>query len=140
VDLPVSREVCFAAVTDPVQYSRWLGVPVTIEDGHFSCTLEWGTQVRGRYEHVLAPSLIVMRWGFDDHRVPLPGDDLLAYLRIDQAGGGCRVEVHQLVDTAEQARFMEVAWAMVLGRLEQGVAGDADRPTRARQLRPKQHR
>jgi hypothetical protein len=29
--------------------------------------------------------------------------------------------VHQLVDTAAQARFMEGAWAMVLGRLKAGV-------------------
>jgi hypothetical protein len=29
--------------------------------------------------------------------------------------------VHQIVDTAAQAEFMEGAWALVLGRLKAGV-------------------
>ena len=42
-----------------------------IEDGHFRATMEWGTQVRGRYEHVVAPELIVMSWDFADEQVPV---------------------------------------------------------------------
>jgi uncharacterized protein YndB with AHSA1/START domain len=60
------------AFTDPVVYSRWLGVPVTIEDGRFACTLEWGTSIRGRYELVCPPELIVMRWDFEDGNLPRP--------------------------------------------------------------------
>ncbi len=132
----------FAAFTDPVLYSRWLGVPVTIDDGRFAAAMEWGTQVRGRYELACPPELIVMRWDFDDGSVPVPGGELTAYLRIRPAGPGSHVEVHQLAGTQAQARFMESAWAMVLGRLAAGVAaatGDpAGMPPRAprRKQRP----
>src|SRR5581483_4542441 len=111
----------FTAFTDPAIYSRWLGVPVTISDGRFACTLEWGTRVRGRYELVCPPELIVMRWDFDDGNVPVPGGEMTGYLRVRPREGGARVEVHQLVDTPAQADFMEAAWGMVLGRLAAGV-------------------
>jgi len=42
-------------------------------------------------------------------------------LQSNSFAGGAHVEVHQLVDDAEQAAFMEVAWRMVLGRLKEGV-------------------
>jgi DNA-binding transcriptional ArsR family regulator/uncharacterized protein YndB with AHSA1/START domain len=121
VDVDTDQGTTFGAFTDPEVYSRWLGVPVSIEDGRFSCTLEWGTQVRGRYEVVCPPELIVMRWDFEDHNVPVPGKEMTGYLRVRPRGSGARVEVHQLVDTATQADFMEVAWRMVLGRLKAGV-------------------
>src|SRR3954451_19049968 len=111
VDVPTGREVTFAAFTDPVVYTRWLGVPVTLEEGRFSATLEWGTEVRGRYELVVPPDLIVMRWDFDDDNVPVPGRPLTGYLRLyDAEQGTTRVEVHQLVDGPEQAEFMDAAW------------------------------
>ena len=111
----------FAAFTDAAVYSRWLGVPVRIEDGRFDCTLEWGTHVRGRYELVHPPELLVMRWNFEDGNIPLPGGEMTGYLRVTPSGKGSRVEVHQLVDTPAQASFMEAAWKLVLGRLKAGV-------------------
>jgi uncharacterized protein YndB with AHSA1/START domain len=30
----------FTAFTDAAVYSRWLGVPVTLENGRFACTME----------------------------------------------------------------------------------------------------
>jgi len=108
--------------------------------------MEWGTNVRGRYELVCPPELIVMRWDFEDDNIPVPGGEMTGYLRIQprgqephasrgpgvdqephvgqepQVGQGAHVEVHQLVDTPAQAAFMEGAWAMVLGRLKAGVA------------------
>jgi DNA-binding transcriptional ArsR family regulator len=126
VDVPTGREVTFGAFTDPVVYTRWLGAPVSLEDGRFSATLEWGTEVRGRYELVVPPDLIVMSWDFDDDNVPVPGRPLTGYLRLFDAEAGTRVEVHQLVDTAEQAEFMDAAWGMVLGRLKAGVAAATD--------------
>ncbi len=126
VDVETDQETTFKAFVDPVAYSRWLGVPVTIENGRFACTLEWGTSVRGRYELVCPPALVVMRWDFEDDNVPVPGGEMTGYLRVNPStstAGGARVEVHQLVDTPEQAAFMEVAWRMVLGRLKEGVAG-----------------
>jgi DNA-binding transcriptional ArsR family regulator/uncharacterized protein YndB with AHSA1/START domain len=134
-----SQAVTFTAFTDPAVYSRWLGVPVTICDGRFACTMEWGTAVRGRYELVCPPELIVMRWDFDDDNVPVPGGEMTGYLRIRPDGPGAQVEVHQIVETPAEAEFMAQAWAMVLGRLRAGVerASDADSPMPSRPARPK---
>jgi uncharacterized protein YndB with AHSA1/START domain len=126
VELATDRQQVFAAFTDPVLYTRWLGVPVSLEGGRFSATMEWGTEVRGTYELVVPPELIVMGWDFDDDNVPVPGRPLTGYLRLFDAAGGTRVEVHQLVGTPEQAEFMHAAWGMVLGRLTQGVAAAPD--------------
>lgn len=126
VDVPTDQETTFRAFTDAAVYSRWLGVPVTIEDGRFACTLEWGTHVRGRYEIVCPPELIVMCWDFEDDNVPLPGGQMTGYLRVQAAGSGSHVEVHQIVDTASQAEFMENAWMLVLGRLKAGVVSASD--------------
>jgi len=138
-DVDTSQAVTFAAFTDPVVYSRWLGVPVTISDGRFACAMEWGTNVRGRYELVCPPELIVMCWDFEDDNVPIPGGEMTGYLRIQPQGRGAHVEVHQLVDTPAQAAFMEGAWALVLGRLKAGVtrAFDPAQPMPARPARPK---
>jgi DNA-binding transcriptional ArsR family regulator/uncharacterized protein YndB with AHSA1/START domain len=130
----------FQAFVDADIYSRWLGVPVTIENGRFACTLEWGTSVRGRYELVCPPELVIMRWDFDDDNVPVPGGEIIGYLRVRPAnsGQGTHVEVHQLVDTPEQAEFMEVAWRMVLGRLRENVVAATGSETVAlRPSRPK---
>ena len=128
VDVVVAtdQETTFRAFTDATLYSRWLGAPVTIEDGRFAAELEWGTKVRGVYELVCPPTLIAMRWDFDDDNVPVPGGDHIGYLRFARDAGGCLVQVHQLVDTPQQAAFMEVAWSLVLGRLKLGVAAACD--------------
>ena len=134
-----SQAVTFAAFTDPAVYSRWLGVPVSISGGRFACTLEWGTNVRGRYELVCPPELIVMSWDFDDDNVPVPGGEMTGYLRIRPHAPGTHVEVHQIVETAAQADFMERAWALVLGRLKARVvrASDPSSPMPPRPARPK---
>jgi uncharacterized protein YndB with AHSA1/START domain len=101
--------------------------------------MEFGTRVRGRYDVVARPDLIAMRWDFEDDDVPVPGGELPAYARFDATDRGCRVEVQQLADTADQAPFMEAAWGMVLGRLKTGVvaATDPDAVTPRRAPRPK---
>jgi DNA-binding transcriptional ArsR family regulator/uncharacterized protein YndB with AHSA1/START domain len=139
-EVGTSQEVTFAAFTDAAVYSRWLGVPVTISDGRFACTMEWGTNVRGRYELVCPPELIVMSWDFEDDTIPVPGGEMTGYLRVRPRPGGARVEIHQLVDTPAQAAFMEGAWGMVLGRLKEGVARASDPavPMAPRPSRPKQ--
>ena len=124
-EVTTSQQATFTAFTDPAVYSRWLGVPVTITGGRFAATMEWGTRVRGRYELVCPPELIVMRWDFEDDNVPVPGGELTGYLRVRPRGDGARVEVHQLAGTRAQADFMEAAWTMVLGRLRAGVADAA---------------
>jgi DNA-binding transcriptional ArsR family regulator/uncharacterized protein YndB with AHSA1/START domain len=134
-DVDTSQAVTFAAFTDPAVYSRWLGVPVTLEDGRFACTMEWGTSVRGRYELVCPPELIVMRWDFEDDNIPVPGGEMTGYLWIKPRAEGAHVEVHQLVDTGAQAEFMQRAWAMVLGRLKAGAARASDL-AQAMALRP----
>lgn len=127
VDVVTDEATTFAAFTDPAIYSRWLGVPVSLEDGKFAATMEWGTEVRGRYTLVVPPSLIVMSWDFEDDNVPVPGREMTGYLWVRaRDSGGSQVEVHQLVDNGDQARFMEVAWASVLGRLRAGVVAASD--------------
>jgi uncharacterized protein YndB with AHSA1/START domain len=121
VELPTPPELTFAALTDGDLYSRWLQVPVSIDGDQFAATLEWGTEVRGRYEIVVPPQLIVMSWDFDDGNIPVPGRPLTGYLRVHPHGDGSRVVVHQVVSTSDRATFMEGAWAMVLGRLEANV-------------------
>jgi len=125
-EVETDQATTYAAFTDPVVYSRWMGVPVTIANGRFACTMEWGTEVRGHYVLVHPPELIVMEWDFEDDTVPVPGAERTGYLRVSPTEGGSRVEVHQLVDSPEQARFMELAWSLVLGRLRAGVVAASD--------------
>jgi DNA-binding transcriptional ArsR family regulator len=142
-DVDVDQPTAFTAFTDAGVYSRWLGVPVTIDDGRFACTMEFGTRVRGRYEVVCAPELIALRWDFADDNVPVPGGEMPGYIRFHPlAGGGTRIEVQQLVDTAAQAEFMEVAWTMVLGRCKAGIiaATTASAPVKTRRPRPKRRK
>jgi len=121
VEVQCPRDRVFAGFTDGELYSRWLGAPVRIVDGHFAATLEWGTQVRGRYELVAAPELIVMFWDFGE-QVPVPGVEHRGYARFTTTtSGGCRVQVDQLVNTPEQAAFMRRAWGFVLGRLATNI-------------------
>ena len=138
-EVSVDQQTAFTAFTDPAVYSRWLGVPVTISGGRFACTMEWGTHVRGRYELVCPPELIVMRWDFEDDNIPVPGGEMTGYLRVRPAGDTrAHVEVHQLTDTPAQAEFMEAAWTMVLGRFRAGVARAAGPgPAGLRSPRPK---
>ncbi len=139
VHVSVGREAAFSAFVNDALYSAWMGVPVTLVDGQFSCTLEWGTVVRGIYDVVAPPLLIAMRWDLDDGAVPLPGGELIGYLRffaVDDSS--TRVEVHQLVASVEQARLMEAAWTMVLGRFQEGaVRALASESTPRRPARPK---
>jgi DNA-binding transcriptional ArsR family regulator/uncharacterized protein YndB with AHSA1/START domain len=133
-DVGLDREEAFASFADGERYSAWLGVPVTIEDGRFSTELEWGTRVRGRYEVVAPPDLIAMRWDFEDDATPVPGREVVGYLRFFEHGGRCRVEVHQCAADAEQAEFLSVAWQMVLGRFKEFADLDRHLP---RTQRPK---
>jgi DNA-binding transcriptional ArsR family regulator/uncharacterized protein YndB with AHSA1/START domain len=136
-DVPVPPETAFRLFVDAALFSRWLGVPVRIEDGRFACTLEWGTQVRGRYTHVVAPSLIVMRWDFNDASIPVPGRELVAYWTATPTANGSRVEVDQVVENQEQAEFMTAAWTMVLGRLVDGLPAALETNTPAPARRPR---
>ena len=90
VDLPLDQAEAFDSFIDPEKYSRWLGVPVDIRDRRFRATMEWGTQIRGVYEVVSAPDLLAMRWDFADDGVPIPGGELVAYLRVHPTPAGCQ--------------------------------------------------
>ncbi|MDQ1380031.1 MAG: hypothetical protein QOJ71_750, partial [Actinomycetota bacterium] len=142
-EVDVDQPTAFRAFSEADVYARWLGVPVTIDDGRFACTMEFGTRVRGRYEVMCAPELIAFRWDFADDNVPVPGGEMTGYLRFHalagEEAGHCRIEVQQLVDTAAQEEFMEVAWTMVLGRCRAGVVGATNPavPVKSRRPRPK---
>jgi DNA-binding transcriptional ArsR family regulator/uncharacterized protein YndB with AHSA1/START domain len=136
VEVPLTQEEAFASFTDGSRFSAFLGVPVSIEDGTFSARLEWGTRVRGRYEVVAPPDLIAMRWDFDDDAIPVPGRQLVGYLRFHPVPSGCRIEVHQVAADAQQAEFLSAAWSLVLGRLVAHAAHLGEPPKR-RRARPK---
>ena len=87
----------------------------------------------GDYEVVAPPELIAMRWDFEDDDVPLPGAQLVGYLRFFPTDPGCRVELHQRAEGAEQAEFLTVAWSMVLGRFTEYATSGRD----ARSPRPR---
>jgi DNA-binding transcriptional ArsR family regulator/uncharacterized protein YndB with AHSA1/START domain len=134
VDTPLDQAAAYESFAEGARYSDWLGVPVTIEEGRFSTELEWGTRVRGRYEVLAPPDLIAMRWDFDDDLTPVPGRQLVGYLRFLPQQGGCRVEVHQEAPDADHAQYLTAAWSMVLGRFKE----HADQHSRTtRQQRPK---
>lgn len=138
VEAPVTVEVAFSAFTNERSYAGWLGVPVSIRDGRFRATMEWGTEIRGVYEVVSPPTLIAMRWDFDDDGVPLPGRELVAYLRVEPVEDGSRVIVHQFAETHEQAAFLSTAWSVVLGRFATAHTAGHERSPRRR--RPKHTR
>jgi DNA-binding transcriptional ArsR family regulator len=143
VDVPTDQATTFTAFIDPAVFSRWLGVPVTIDaNGRFAADMEFGTRVRGNYDEIAAPDLIALRWDFEDDNTPIPGGEMTGYVRFSTIESGTRVEVHQLVDTPAQAEFMETAWTMVLGRLKTGVASASNLAvdTPARAPRPKRRR
>jgi DNA-binding transcriptional ArsR family regulator len=136
VDVDTDQATTFAAFTDPVVYSRWLGASVRINGSRFAATMEWGTEVRGTYEVVSPPELIAMRWDLDDNNPPVPGQELTGYLRVrTRKPRGAHVEVHQLVSDANQAQLMEAAWKTVLGRLKAGVV-NASKPGAVMATRP----
>jgi DNA-binding transcriptional ArsR family regulator len=121
VDIDHDAATTFACLTDPVRYSRWVGVPVTIEDGRFACTTSRGIRVRGVYDVVAPPSLIAMRWDSQGDEVPLPGRERTAYLRVDPTRSGCRVEVHQHAATEVEADELGAFWVTVLARLRSNI-------------------
>jgi DNA-binding transcriptional ArsR family regulator/uncharacterized protein YndB with AHSA1/START domain len=131
VDVPVDQETAFDAFVDSARYSAWLGVPVQIDGRRFAATMEWGTQVRGHYDVVARPDLIAMTWDFDDDAVPVPGRQLVAYLRVRPSASGSTVEVHQHVVDPAQASFLITAWSTVLGRFASAPRPRARRPKRS---------
>jgi DNA-binding transcriptional ArsR family regulator/uncharacterized protein YndB with AHSA1/START domain len=136
VEVALDQAAAFDAFVDGDRYTAWLGVPVQIRDRRFRATMEWGTQIRGVYEVVSPPDLIAMRWDFDDDDVPIPGRELLAYLRVHRTSSGSRVEVQQLAADERQASFLADAWSMVLGRFASAHTNAAATP-RKRAPRPK---
>jgi uncharacterized protein YndB with AHSA1/START domain len=94
------------------------------------------------YEQVDPPSLIALRWDFDDDNVPIPGDEMIGYMRFSAIDRGTHVEVHQLLNAPEHAAFVESAWTLVLGRLKSGVVAalDRDAPAPRRIRREKRRR
>ena len=64
---------------------------------------------------------------FEDGNIPVPGGELVCYLRV------------QPRDTGAQAEVMQAAWAMVLGSLKAGLAAalDPGSDLAPRPLRPK---
>lgn len=131
VEVACDQQAAFSAFSDPHQYSRWMRASVSIENGQFSLMTGHGTRVRGTYDHVVSPSLIVMTWDHEvDAELPVPGRGQRAYLTVEPSDGGARVTVHQLIESSQQAAYMESIWRTVLGRLHTAFS-PATRPPRA---------
>jgi len=129
VDVDVDQQRAFDAFVDASQYSEWLGTPVRIDGQNFAATLEWrGTEVRGHYDVIAPPELIAMTWDFADDDIPVPGQQLIGYLRVRPHGNGSRVEVHQHAADEVQAAFLETAWSTVLGRFARAMASPLRSP------------
>ncbi len=128
VEVERSAPDTFSCLTDPERYSRWVGVPVTIDDGRFACTTSRGIRVRGVYDVVVAPRLIAMRWDSQDDAVPVPGRERTAYLRVAPTDAGCRVEVHQHAADDAEADELAAFWRTVLARLRANIAAALDGP------------
>lgn len=139
IDAACDVATAFRAFTDAALYTRWLGVPVSLEDGLFACTMEWGLEVRGCYDHILPPSLIVMRWDFEADTVPLPGEARHAYLHFTPTADGVRLDLHQLVRSSDEAAYMERAWGLVLARFRDHIHEALD-PSAPTTLRPRRAR
>ncbi len=137
VDVDIPADEAFEAFVDPEKYSGWLGVPVTIEDGRFSTTMEWGTELRGRYNIVVPNELIALHWDIEDENIPLPGQAQIGYMRFFPTEPGCRVEVHQIVQNQKQAEFMSTAWSLALGRFKQSFGRENSNGGQPRAPRPK---
>ena len=71
-----------------------------------------------------------MRWDFEDDEVPVPGRELVAYLRVHGLRAGSRVEIHQFAADERQAAFLTDAWSLVLGRFAQAHARGSVTPVR----------
>jgi DNA-binding transcriptional ArsR family regulator len=122
VEVPHPPDPVFACFVDPKRYSAWLGVPVTIADGRFSCTTESGLRIRGTYDVISPPELLAMQWTFQSDEIPIPTNSRRAYLWVRPTADGSRVEVEQLARDEDEARVLGGAWATVLDRFHEHVA------------------
>ena len=124
---PCHRVDAFRAFTDATHYSRWAGASVTLVDGRFCAEMANGRRVRGTYDHVVEPSLIVMTWDYEDGQVPLPGNALRAYLEFFDHEEGCHLVLHQIANNDSQARYFAQIWSVMLQRFRAG-SNTADNP------------
>jgi uncharacterized protein YndB with AHSA1/START domain len=93
----------------------------------------------GRLEPHAPPALIALRWDFASDDLPVPGGEMLGYMRFDGDTRRARITVHQLVDDANQAALMQTTWSLVLGQARAGcvaaLAGERDALRAARPRR-----
>lgn len=123
VEVALPRDRAFPDFVDGNAFGRWLGVPVVLDDGRFAATMAWGTRVRGQFEVIAPPALIALQWDFEDDTIPVPGGELVAYVRfIETPAPSTVVEVTQLLDTVEHEEFLHTAWGFVLGRYAASVS------------------
>jgi ArsR family transcriptional regulator, arsenate/arsenite/antimonite-responsive transcriptional repressor len=116
LDVGKSVEQAFDDFNDGERYGAWLGVPVSLVDGQFSCTMESGLVVRGTYEVVVRPRLIAMLWDFSPFEVPVPGSQLPAWLRFEPCPAGCRLTLYQPAPDDRAAGRLARIWSVVFGR------------------------
>lgn len=135
VSLAASLDEVFAYWTTPELMERWTGDDPScdpVDGGVFAFTLDWGAVIRGVYEAVVRPRVLVFRWDFDEDQIPIPSVELgPAFVLFTPAGAATQVNVTQVVHSAEAARFLAAVWPETLERLRTSVTS-ASRSPRAR--------
>lgn len=89
----------------------------TLDPSAFVMPVGNGLALKGTFEQVHPPSILVLRLDSAEEGVPTPGDAERAFVTFTAGTRGCRVDVVQLVRNQAQGRYMEAAWRTVLGRI-----------------------
>jgi DNA-binding transcriptional ArsR family regulator/uncharacterized protein YndB with AHSA1/START domain len=132
VTLAAPLDEAFAHWTTPELMARWVGDDPTcdpVDGGVFAFTLDWGAVIRGVYEAVVPPRVLVFRWDFDEDQIPIPSADLgPTFVLFTPAGAASQVNVTQVVHSADAASFLATVWPETLERLRTSVTSPSQSP------------
>jgi len=133
----------FAHWTTPALMDSWLGTGSSCDPrdgGVFAFTSIHGLMVRGAYEAVLPPRLLIFEWDFDEAQVPIPSSELgQTVVTFSSRNDHTDVVITQIAYKPEAAQFLAPAWSDSLPRLAQAAEAHAiqRRRLRARATRSK---
>lgn len=130
VVVPAPLPAVFAHWTTPALMEAWIGTDAFCdpEDGGvFAFTSFYGVMVRGVYEAVVPPRLLVFRWDAAEAQVPVPSSELgPTFVVLSEADGGTQVAVTQIVHAAPVAQFLAGAWSESLALLQEVLAAEGE--------------
>jgi len=128
--------LAFAHWTTPALMDSWLGTDSSCDPrdgGVFAFTSIHGLMVRGGYEAVLPPRLLIFEWDFDQAPVPIPSSQLgQTVVTFSSRNDHTDVPVTQIAYKPEAAQFLARAWSDSLPRLAQAAEAQAIQRRRPR--------